>query len=446
MVRKKSKARVLKEENWTHLIEVECDLTHKPDISNFDFKVDAAYFLVHGMSTSSSQSLFDLEQSVAYNFLSICESIDCQQIIYLSGMTPQEPLSEHLEARHGVEKILLNSSVPTTVLKSAIVVGAGSASFEIMRDLVEKLPIMIAPKWLNSKCQPIAVLDCIGYMLDVLGHKECYDRSFDIGGPDVHTYRDLLRIFAKKRKLKRWIITVPLLTPKLSSLWLTLVTAVPYHLAKSLVQSLVHDMVISERDIQKVSSRQCMDYESALERAFRRVQSDNVFSKWSDDLTQFNKDLDDVYVPYKGCFKDVRVVEAPNPEQAMAKIWCIGGKNGWYKGNFLWELRGYMDKIVGGAGLRRGRRNQQEICSGDVIDFWRVLLASQDQKRLLLYAEMKLPGEAWLEFKLIHEDGVNKLVQIATFRPRGLMGRLYWYSVAPLHHFIFPGMARKIVA
>lgn len=189
-----------------------------------------------------------------------------------------------------------------------------------------------------------------------------------------------------------------------------------------------------------------MNYEQSLERAFIRVQSDNVFSKWSDGLNESEKSLKDVFVPHKGCFKDVRVVETNRSEDALEKIWSIGGKNGWYHGNFLWEIRGYLDKMIGGAGLRRGRRNQHELQSGDVIDFWRVLFSDKKERRLLLFAEMKLPGEAWLELKLVNEQGVDKLVQIATFRPRGVLGRLYWYSVLPLHEFIFPGMAKKIAA
>jgi uncharacterized protein YbjT (DUF2867 family) len=444
LVRDLAKARSVREESWTNFEALQCDLSLKPDLDQFDQQVDVAYFLVHGMSHGSSQDLQEREEETARHFIELCEHMGCRQIIYLSGITPEGPLSDHLESRHSVEKVLLGSSIPTTVLRSAIVVGAGSASFEIMRDLVEKLPVMIAPKWLNSKCQPIAVRDCIGYMVDVIGREECYHQSYDIAGPDVFTYKQLLQIFAAKRNLKRFVFTVPLLTPKLSSLWLTLVTAVPYSLARSLVQSLVHDMVARNDDIQKVSSRRCLNYEEALDRAFSRVQSDNVFSKWSDGLIDSPKDLDDIYVPHKGCFKDVRITETNSSEKALEKLWSIGGENGWYHGNFLWEIRGYLDKMVGGAGLRRGRRNQKELEPGDVIDFWRVLISSKSQKRLLLFAEMKLPGEAWLEFKLVNEKGVSKLVQIATFRPRGVLGRLYWYAVAPLHMFVFPGMAKKI--
>ena len=446
LVRDLSKARTVQEESWDHFYTLQCDLSEEPDFNNFDQKIDVAYFLVHGMANNSKEKLAKREVTMAKNFIRLCKHMDCRQIIYLSGITPKGPLSEHLEARSSVEKVLLNSDIPTTVLRSAIVIGAGSASFEIMRDLVEKLPVMIAPKWLNSKCQPIAVMDCIGYMVDVIGKEECYDKSYDIGGPDILTYRELLHIFAKKRGLWRWIITIPVLTPKLSSLWLTLVTAVPYSLARSLVQSLVHEMILGNNDIETVSSRKCMSYDAALERAFSRVESDNVFSKWSDGLSESPKDLNDLYVPYKGCFKDVRISVTKNPSEAINKIWSIGGEKGWYHGNFLWELRGYIDKIIGGAGLRRGRRMQNELESGDVIDFWRVLLANREQGRLLLFAEMKLPGEAWLEFKLVKEHGVDKLVQIATFRPRGILGRLYWYAVVPLHMFIFPGMAKKITS
>lgn len=255
LVRSPSKSRLVKEESWSNFETLQGDLSDDRELDDEYPEVDVAYFLVHGMSHDSSVSLQEREIKIADNFLKICHQMKCRQIIYLSGMTPKGELSDHLDSRHKVEEWLMASPIPTTVLRSAIVVGAGSASFEIMRDLVEKLPIMIAPKWLNSKCQPIAVRDCIGYMIDVLGKEVCYNKSYDIAGPDVLTYKQLLNAFAKKRHLKRWIITVPFLTPKLSSLWLTLVTAIPYSLARSLVQSLVHHMVVENNDIKEVSQR-----------------------------------------------------------------------------------------------------------------------------------------------------------------------------------------------
>lgn len=443
VMRRPDQARQLHHEREDNFYPIQADLDQlKPD-AFADIDIDAAYYLVHGMN-SKEGNLVERESRAARDFSMVMKQQGCRQIIYLGGITPPGPLSDHLASRLQVEQELKSSGVALTTLKSAIVVGSGSASFEIMRDLVEKLPIMIAPRWLNSRCQPIAVRDCIGYLVDVLGKTECFNRSFDIAGPDVMTYRDMLLTFARKRFLRRLIIPIPLLTPKLSSLWLTLVTAVPFSLSRNLVNSLVHDMVADTSGIQALLPRTCLNYEQSLDRAFERVQSDNVFSRWSDGMGHVKTSPKDIFVPFKGCFKDIRIVETPQPDKSLQRVWSIGGKHGWYCGSFLWKCRGIIDKMIGGVGLRRGRRNQYEISSGDVIDFWRVLLADHDNRRLLLYAEMKLPGEAWLEFKLVREDKVDKLVQVATFRPRGLLGRLYWYSVLPLHSFIFPGMAKAI--
>ena len=443
LVRRPESVRQFEEQNHERFTILKGDVA---DTKNFDAlpqPLDAAYYLIHSMSSPQA----DLEASevrAAELFTQSMTQHQCRQIIYLGAMVPEGELSEHLRSRFRVEEVLKSTGLPVTVLRSAIIVGSGSASFEIMRDLVEKLPVMLAPRWLKSKCQPIAVRDAISYLKGVLQNPQSFNRTYDIGGPDILTYKDMLLTFARLRHLRRWIIPVPFLTPQLSSLWLTLVTAVPFSLARSLVKSLIHDVVAKDNSIAKLVPIHPLSYTEALTLALGKVQSNDVYSKWSDESGSNELDHSHFYVPTHGCYKDVRQVIVSQAEYALDRIWSIGGECGWYHGHSLWELRGLLDKICGGVGLRRGRRNPTELVKGDVIDFWRVLYADKSQRRLLLYAEMKLPGEAWLEFKIVTENGQDQLLQIATFRPRGILGRLYWWSVYPLHHFIFPGMAKKI--
>ena len=334
-------------------------------------------------------------------------------------------------------------SFKLTTLRAGIIIGSGSASFEIIRDLVEKLPIMITPKWLNTKCQPIGIKDVIEFLVAALFQEKTYGRNFDIGGPDILTYKEMLLGFAKERNLKRKIWTVPVMTPKLSSYWLYFVTSTSYKLASSLVNSMKVEVICRDSRINEILNVQPISYQASLELAFARIKNNAVLSSWKDAYASsgFNDTISDfIEVPTFGCFRDVRINEVSDKQNTINRIWRIGGNTGWYAGNWLWKIRGYMDKIVGGVGLRRGRTNPDSIQAGDALDFWRVLYANKEEGRLLLFAEMKLPGEAWLEFK-IHRD---KLVQIATFRPLGLAGRLYWFAVFPFHGYIFKGMIKGI--
>jgi hypothetical protein len=308
---------------------------------------------------------------------------------------------------------------------------------------------MIAPKWLNSKCQPLAVRDVIKYLEKALLNEAVYNNTFDIGGPDVLTYKQMLLKFAEVRGLKRYILTVPLLTPKLSSLWLYFVTSTSYNLARNLVDSMTVDVIAGDDRIKSAIPLQTIGYKEAVELAFQKISQNIVLSSWKDAMSSSGSTLmnidDFIDVPHHGCFKDQKemVLERPAHE-VLDNIWRIGGGQGWYYGTFLWKIRGYLDKAAGGTGLRRGRRSPTDIHPGDALDFWRVLVSSREQKRLLLYAEMKLPGEAWLEFKITNEKGMDVLQQTATFRPKGLWGRLYWYSVWPFHIFVFSGMIDRI--
>ncbi|HPM29659.1 MAG TPA: SDR family oxidoreductase [Chryseolinea sp.] len=427
---------------------LEADLNDRTSLSGLPKVIDAAYYLVHSMTTSYP-NFGRLEESSAQNFVHYINQTDAKQIIYLSGISNDEALSNHLRSRKNVEGVLRSSRVPTTTLRAAIVIGSGSASFEIIRDLVEKLPIMIAPKWLKSRCQPIGIRNVIEYLKGVLLMKETFNEVFDIGGPDILTYKEMLLGYAKIRGLKRTIITVPLLSPKLSSLWLYFVASTSYSLARSLVSSLKNEVICRDMCIHTMIPNRLLSYQETLQIAFDRIQKKNVVSSWKDAVSNesMNKNfLSFIDVPEYGCYKDKRVVEFDRPaNDVLENIWSIGGKRGWYWGDWLWQIRGLMDKVVGGVGLRRGRRSDTDLKAGDALDFWRVLIADKKNGILLLYAEMKLPGEAWLEFKIKESENKKTLVQTATFRPLGLRGRLYWYSVLPFHGLIFSRMAKNIV-
>ena len=410
--------------------------------------IDAAYYLIHSMS-SNLNDFEKMEELSANNFLKLVEQTSIKQIIYLGGMSNEEKLSKHLASRKRVEEILSRGRIPLTTLKAGIIVGSGSASFEIIRDLVEKLPIMITPKWLNTKHQPIAIRNVLEYLTGVLLKPDLFNKSFDIGGSDILSYKEMLLQFAEVRKLKRFIATVPVMTPRLSSYWLYFVTSTSYKLAVNLVNSMKIEVIAKNNDLEKILNIKPITYKHAVQLAFQKIEQNNVISSWKDSLISSysgNSLLLNINIPTDGCFIDRREKRIiADDKMVLDNIWSIGGERGWYYANWLWALRGFIDKLFGGVGLRRGRTNKSEISAGDTLDFWRVIVADKQSQRLLLYAEMKLPGEAWLEFKINIKDGNNYLNQTATFRPRGLLGRLYWYSVLPFHHFVFEGMAENIL-
>lgn len=410
--------------------------------------IDIAYYLIHSMSSNASN--FDkLEEQSVNNFLELISGTNVQQIIYLGGITNEKLLSKHLASRKKVDDILHASGKTVTSIKAGIIVGSGSSSFEIIRDLVEKLPVMITPKWLNTKCQPIAIRNVIEYLTGVILNRETFNQSFDIGGPDVLTYKEMLLQFAQVRGLKRFIMTVPVMSPRISSYWLYFVTSTSYKLAVNLVNSMKVEVIAKDNRLETMLTIKPLTYIEAVQFAFQKIEQNDVVSSWKDSLVSSYVDnslLEHINVPSNGCFTDKREKEIKTTvEQVLDNIWSIGGERGWYYGDWLWHLRGFVDKLAGGVGLRRGRTNKNEIHTGDTLDFWRVLVADKPNKRLLLYAEMKLPGEAWLELKIIENDGKNFLQQTATFRPKGLFGRIYWYSVLPFHYFVFNGMAENII-
>lgn len=410
--------------------------------------IDAAYYLIHSMSANVS-NFEKLEEASASNFVKLVKQTAVKQIIYLGGITNEEKLSRHLSSRKKVEEILSHSGIPLTSIKAGIIVGSGSASFEIIRDLVEKLPVMITPKWLNTRSQPIAIRNVLEYLTGVLLKPETYNKSYDIGGPDILSYKEMLLQFAEVRGLKRFIFTVPVMTPRLSSYWLYFVTSTSYKLATNLVSSMKIEVIAKDNRLEKMLGISPLSYKESVRLAFQKIEQNNVVSSWKDSLVSSYDDnslLEHINVPCDGCFTDRRQKQiTSNTDQVLDNIWSIGGKRGWYYGDWLWKLRGFLDKLVGGVGLRRGRTDEHNINTGDTLDFWRVLAADKQNRRLLLYAEMKLPGEAWLEFKVIDKDNKQFFQQVATFRPKGLLGRLYWYSVLPFHFFVFDGMAENVV-
>jgi uncharacterized protein YbjT (DUF2867 family) len=412
--------------------------------------VDAAYYLIHSMSDDDTSSFEKLEQTAALNFVNLINQTSAKQIIYLGGITNEQNLSKHLASRKKVDQLLRTSRVPVTSLKAGIIVGSGSSSFEIIRDLVEKLPVMITPKWLNTRTQPIAIRNVLEYLTGVLFREDTYGQSHDIGGPDIMTYKEMLLEFAEVRGLKRYIVTLPVLTPKLSSYWLYFVTSTSFRLAVNLVNSMKVEVVAKPDDLGERLGIVPIKYKDAVRLAFQKIGQNSVVSSWKDSLVSSYKDnslREHLVVPVNGCLVDERIVPIKDDvDHVVENIWSVGGSRGWYYTNWLWSIRGFLDKMVGGVGLRRGRTNVNTINAGDTLDFWRVLVADKANMRLLLYAEMRLPGEAWLEFAVINKDGSDYLKQTATFRPKGLLGRLYWYSVLPFHYFVFSGMAGNIIS
>lgn len=429
-----------------HIVEV--DFLQPPATLALPADIDVAFFLIHAMSDKGDFAL--REQTTAENFVQLLKPTRCRQVVYLSGIVNETELSDHLSSRFAVEQILRSGPVPVTVLRAGIIVGSGSASFEIIRDLVEKLPVMIAPRWLNTLCQPIAVRNVIEFLSGVMLRTETYHQDYDIGGEEVLSYKQMLLQFAEVRRLKRVVLTVPVMTPRLSSYWLYFITSVSYPLAVNLVDSMKINVVCRPNTLARDLGITLLTYREAVERAFHRIEQNMVVSSWKDAFSRFDTDprlMDYLEVPRYGCYKDEKHRRlAGNEADVLDRIWRIGGATGWYYGNFLWAIRGLLDKMVGGVGLRRGRTHPEAIHPGDALDFWRVLAADRRQKRLLLFAEMKLPGEAWLEFRIVPGADGAELWQTATFRPRGLWGRLYWFSVLPFHYFIFNGMIDRIAA
>ncbi len=440
--------RFLEDFKHPNLSNIEVDFLMAEDISRLPLDIDAAYFLMHSMNVST-KNFENLEKCIAINFVQYVNNTHASQIIYLSGLVPSSgELSSHLRSRWEVEKILLLSKVPATILRAGIVVGSGSASFEIIRDLTEKLPFMIAPSWLNNSCQPIAIRNVIQYLFGILGNAACLGKTYDIGGPEVLTYKEMILDYAKVRGLRRHILTVPFVSAKLSSYWLFFITTTSYKLAANLVESMKADLICRDNDLQVLLEIEPIVYEQAIFMAFAKIEQNLVLSSWKDALNDsglYKRMTGFIEVPKFGTFLNKQIVGiGPEYKNALNNIWSLGGETGWFYANWIWKIRGSIDRLAGGVGLRRGRTHPWQIHSGDALDFWRVLIADRQSRRLLLFAEMKVPGEAWIEFSI--QEGKNgfELHQTATFRPSGISGRIYWYLLYPIHSLIFINMAKRI--
>lgn len=406
--------------------------------------IDVAYYMIHSMGGSGSFEQADRE--AAQNFSQQAKRAGVKRIIYLGGLADDsEELSSHLKSRQETGHVLAEAGVQLIEFRASIVIGPGSLSFEMIRALVQKLPVMTTPKWVYVEAQPIAVSDLLEYLIQGLTVEVAGNKIFEVGGAERVSYADLMQEYARQRGLKRRIIPVPMLTPYISSLWLGLVTPLFARVGKKLIDSLCHRTVVQDFSAKEYFSVKPKGFVEAVEEALKRDDEEFALTRWSDSMA-----VGDTYRKWGGARFGTRLVDArskivkTNPKKAFGPIQRIGGLQGWYYANFLWRIRGFIDLLCGGVGMRRGRRDQEQIVVGDVLDCWRVEHFEQD-KILRLQAEMKLPGRAWLELEVKQcEEGV-KIYQTAIFDPLGLGGLLYWYGVYPLHQLIFAGMLNELV-
>jgi uncharacterized protein YbjT (DUF2867 family) len=405
----------------------------------------AVYYLVHSMNPGT-RDFAEADRQAAENMVAAAATGGAQRIIYLGGLGEEgEGLSHHLASRAEVARILRTGPVPVTVLRAAMIIGSGSASFEILRYLVERLPVMITPRWIDTPCQPIGVRNVLGYLIGCLENAATVGETFDIGQEEVVSYRRLMEIYAEEAGLRRrLIIPVPVLTPRLSSYWIHLVTPVPASLARPLAEGLRNPVVCRDNRIRTLIHQPLLDCRQAIRLALERLRQQTVESSWIDagriPPAEWSIPSDPRWAGGTILEDGRRIVLAASPEALWAVVSRIGGRTGWYYGDWLWQLRGVLDRLVGGVGLIRGRRDAAELQAGDALDFWRVASVERP-RRLLLVAEMKLPGQAVLEFIIQPGgDGQTELRQTARFLPRGLWGLLYWYAVLPFHGLVFNGM------
>ncbi|GAA1857043.1 SDR family oxidoreductase [Pseudonocardia ailaonensis] len=407
--------------------------------------VDVVYFLVHSLSDKGFAAT---DRRVALVLAEAAREAGVQRIVYLGGLHPDGPLSEHLESRAEVGEILLRSGVPTAALQAAVILGSGSASFEMLRYLTERLPVMLTPSWVRNRVQPIAVRDVLRYLIAAAGLPPEVNRTFDIGGPDVLTYLDMMQRYAAVAGLpRRRILSAPVLTPRLSAHWVNVVTPVPRGIAAPLIESLVHEVVCREHDILEYAPGECLGYEKAVELALARIGEGEVETHWSGAAVEgapsdpLPSDPDWAGGTVYTDDREQRCAAAP--EDLWRVVTGIGGERGWYSFPLAWSVRGWLDRLAGGVGLARGRRNPDQLLVGDALDWWRV--EELEPGRLLrLRAEMKVPGLAWLEMGVAPDPAGSRYTQRAVFVPHGLAGHLYWWSVAPFHGIVFGGMVRNI--
>jgi uncharacterized protein YbjT (DUF2867 family) len=403
--------------------------------------IDAAFYLVHSMGSDSFE---EADRTGARNFAESAKAAGVRRIIYLGGLGDDKALSPHLRSRREVGEILRESGVPVVEFRAAIIIGSGSLSFEMIRSLVERLPVMITPRWLRVATQPIAVDDVLDYLMSALELPVTDHRIYEIGGADRVSYADIMRAYAKQRGLNPRMLPVPVLTPYLSSLWLGLVTPLYARIGRKLVESIIHATVVQDPSATSVFAIRPMGIDAAIRRALAREDLEFAETRWSDALSSTGELRSWGGVRFGSRLVDSRVATVTvDPAVAFASIRRIGGDTGWYATDWLWRLRGYLDLLVGGVGPRRGRPHPASLRIGDTVDFWRVEKFKPDHL-LLLAAEMKLPGRAWLEFEVTNDGRVSTIRQTAMFDPVGLSGLVYWYVLFPVHQIVFATMLRNI--
>lgn len=408
--------------------------------------VEVAFYMVHSMAAGRDFEQRDL--LAARNFATAASAAGVQRIIYLGGLGDSDSsLSEHLRSRQETGAVLRETGVPVTEFRAPVIVGSGSLSFEIIRYLTERLPVMICPRWLYTRAQPIAIRNVLDYLVAALDKPASTGRIVEIGGADVLTYGDLLRGYAKARGLKRWLVPVPVLTPRLSSYWVHLITPVPAVIARPLILGLRNDVVVRDDAARRLFPEiEPMDYATAVRLALANLETGRVETAWSDALSSSQGDAPPVVLTtHEGFILERRQCVVQAPVEAVYRAFTrLGGATGWLRMNWAWRIRGALDRLFGGVGLRRGRRHAEEVRVGDALDFWRVE-AVEPNRLLRLRAEMKVPGRAWLEFRSESIDATtSRLSQTAFFAPRGLGGLLYWYVLYPIHALIFSGLAGKL--
>ena len=410
--------------------------------------VHTAYYLIHSMG-ASERGFENRDRTAATNFAEAAKAAGVKHIIYLGGLGSNDKgMSKHLESRQETGRALATAGVPVTEFRAAIIVGSGSISFEMIRYLTERLPIMVTPKWVDTKVQPIAIRDVLSYLQQAPEHRpEEGHQIVEIGGPEVLNYKEMLFTYADVRGLKRRMFSTPVLSPKLSAYWINVVTPIPASIARPLVEGLTSEVIVDDSEPAKKYKVRPISYETAVKLALNRASQGAVETLWSGSLSSVPRgtpraeklsDAEGMLSDHRSRTFDV------DPDSAFEAIVNIGGEEGWYTFDWLWQIRGVLDRLWGGVGMRRGRRDPHKLLPGDALDFWRVE-SVEDNDHLQLRAEMKVPGRAWLRFDVKeHEDGKTEIQQTAYFEPKGLFGFLYWWAMYPAHLFIFPSMINAI--
>lgn len=431
---------------FSHLVQVFVgDVLQADTLPQAMEGVDLAYYLVHSMR-SGEKGFEQRDQIAAENFATAAKNAGVKRIIYLGGLGSENNLSSHLQSRHEVGEILRKFGPPVTEFRAAIIVGSGSISFEMIRYLTERVPVMICPRWVSTRCQPIAVDDVLRYLVDAVAEPRSADKILEIGGADILTYGEMMLQYAKLRGLTRLLIPVPVLTPRLSSYWVDFVTPIPSAISRPLIEGLRNEVICHDQTALELFPFKPVCYRAAVAEALSRSEKQDVETIWSTPLSSMPSSTKPVELETKeGMIMEMRSLEvATSPHNVFRTFMGIGGRRGWFTCNWAWRLRGLLDRVMGGVGMRRGRRHPDELLPGEALDFWRVE-AVEDDHLLRLRAEMKVPGKAWLQFTVEpRPNGRSHLTQTAFFEPQGLLGVLYWYSLYPIHKVIFSRMIRAI--